>query len=351
MDSSESSEDELDQFLQDVMHRSPKTFNKRRFFTEISDKEFREKFRVPREVLDTLTTRLTPHLQQSQRNHALSPLQQVGITLHFLGTHAFYHDIGSVHGVSKATVCTVVKRVAQAIVDEFGNEAICWPNDLGKVVQEFHQIAGFPAVIGAVDGSKIRITPPKEDEEAYLDRKQHHSLNLTIVSGPNYEIYFCNTNCSGRWHDSRVLQHSNLWQEFEVHGNLPFPGAVILGDSAYPCRSWLIPPFRGDVEGAKLRFNQAHAKSRCVVERCFGILKKRFYALAECQRVLKPSFSALLIQCACILHSMCIRAGDDAADMPEVAELPDYQPADQEELAGVPQHEQRRQQLLQSFIN
>jgi hypothetical protein len=43
----------------------------------------------------------------------------------------------------------------------------------------------------------------------------------------------------------QVLRESSLWETFEG-GARPFPGAVILGDSAYPNRDWLVTPFPGD---------------------------------------------------------------------------------------------------------
>ncbi len=46
----------------------------------------------------------------------------------------------------------------------------------------------------------------------------------------------------------QVLQSTPIWTQFE-QGERPFQQAVILGDSAYPCRNWLIPPFAGDPPG------------------------------------------------------------------------------------------------------
>ena len=101
----------------------------------------------------------------------------------------------------------------------------------------------------------------------------------------DYTIYVCSSRFPGRWHDSRVIKESTLWTAFELQGHRPFPEAGILGDSAYACNDWLIPPFRGDVEGARLRFNVAHKTTRCSIERAYGVLKKRFYALQTGMRV------------------------------------------------------------------
>ena len=71
----------------------------------------------------------------------------------------------------------------------------------------------------------------------------------------------------GDVHDSRVLKESTLWTAFEENTQRPFPGAVILGASVYTCNSWLIPSFRGYVQGARFRFNEAHKKTRSPIVR------------------------------------------------------------------------------------
>lgn len=99
-----------------------------------------------------------------------------------------------------------------------------------------------------MDGTHVLVNPPSDDEDAYVNRHHTKSLNVAMVSGPDYNIYFGSSQCQGSWHDSRVLKESSFWEAFEVYGRRPFAGAVILGDSAYTCSDWLIPPFRGDVQ-------------------------------------------------------------------------------------------------------
>jgi hypothetical protein len=58
-------------------------------------------------------------------------------------------------------------------------------------------------------------------------------------------------------------------------------GAVLLGDSAYPLTEWLLTPFLGDPQGAKGRYNRSQTSTRNVIERAFGVLKKRFLSLGS----------------------------------------------------------------------
>ena len=190
-----------------------------------------------------------PRLEhRSRRNRALTARHQLLVFLHFLGTNSFYHVMHSCHGISTSTVWHIIHRVVPAILS-LKREFIRWPGQPLSIAAKFRDIAGFPCVAGCVDGTHVQVNPPPNDEDAYVNCRRSKSLNVAMVSGPDYTIYFCSSRYPGRWHDSRVIRESSLWTAFEQQGNRPFPGTVMLGDSAYACNSRLIPPFRGDVEG------------------------------------------------------------------------------------------------------
>lgn len=41
-----------------------------------------------------------------------------------------------------------------------------------QIKQEFHRIAQFPNVVGAIDGTHVRIIAPTEFEASYVNRKK-----------------------------------------------------------------------------------------------------------------------------------------------------------------------------------
>lgn len=97
------------------------------------------------------------------------------------------------------------------------------------------------------------------------------------------------------------------------------------------------------MQGARLRFNKARKKSRSTIERAYGVIKKRFYSLQKGIRVRSMTTAAELVQCAVILHNICICA--------DLLDDEDLHVEDETELREHGEgHEGRRQQLLQYFL-
>lgn len=272
---------------------------------------FRQSFRVDRDVIDQVENSIGRYLVDTNRNNALSPRQQILTATHFMGNGCQYHVNGQTHGISKSTVCRHLHRVCLLIASHLTPLFIRWPTVSYNLEQRFFQIAGFPHVKGVVDGTLIHIDAPKTDEPAYVGRDGKHSLNSVVVSGPQNEILFISAKSPGSLHDSRALRISNLWSVWE-DGWRPDNdnNAIILGDSAYPLTSWLIPP---TVRAAHNRiielaqaielYQKAHRKTRFIVERTIGILKEEFPCL-NYMRIKNPSRISTVIYAAATLHNM-----------------------------------------------
>ena len=72
-----------------------------------------------------------------------------------------------------------------------------------------------------------------------------------------------------------LLQSSTVYDRFKID---EFGDCWLLGDSGYPLMKWLITPLGNPatVEGRRFNVGLYHRKTKCVIERCFGVLKMKW---------------------------------------------------------------------------
>ncbi len=225
---------------------------------------------------EALLNRIGRHLiSPTSRSHALSSEQKLCVTLNFLGCNSMYHEVGRAGGITKSTVCRYIHETVRAINYEMFQKEVSWPTrdeEICQLPRRFYDFAKMPNVCGCVDGTLIQILAPSVNEPQFVDRHGNHSINCMMVSGPDYRFYYCSANWPDSVNDCRVLSNSSLYRTFEKDGWRPFPKAILLGDSIYPCKEWLIPPIpdvlaKSDKE---LKFNRSHKSTRRTVEQTLG---------------------------------------------------------------------------------
>ena len=173
--------------------------------------------------------------------------------------------------------------------------------------------------IGFIDGTHIRLASSPGGERDYFNRKGFPSIQLQIVVNDNLLITSAFAGYPGYTHDARVFRNGTLSRQLEG-GQLPLlPGGFIVGDSAYPLKSWLITPFKdnGRLTGQHRRYNRTVSSQRQAIERAIGLLKGRFRRLREIP-MHDPEDICTMIVAACIMHNVCITAGDTGDDFVEV---------------------------------
>ncbi|KAK6172692.1 hypothetical protein SNE40_016303 [Patella caerulea] len=111
--------------------------------------------------------------------------------------------------------------------------------DAKRVMEGFRKIAGFPKVLGCVDGTQIKIATPTENENDFINRKGVHALNVQMICDSKFRITSLCANWPGSVHDSRIWRQCELNNQFQngIHDGL------LLGDSGYPCLKYLMTPF------------------------------------------------------------------------------------------------------------
>lgn len=86
------------------------------------------------------------------------------------------------------------------------------------------------------------------------------------------------------------------------------PRLIIVGDSGYALRPWLMTPIDNPgPDSPEERYNNRQKSTRSLIERCNGVLKLRFRCLLK-HRVLhySPEKSSKIINACVVLHNICI---------------------------------------------
>lgn len=171
------------------------------------------------------------------------------------------------------------------------------------------------------------------------------------VCGPTLEFFYISARWPGSVNDARVLRRSTLCSAFD-NGYRPFPESVILGDSIYPVKRWLIPPLQATSTDAEASFNVAHKRTRAVVERAFGLWKNRFPILNKI-RVRSPQYACEIIKATSVLHNLCLRLEPDRYQSNFILdenEERNNQPVSHDVENTTPDNS-RRQQLINYFAH
>jgi len=233
------------------------------------------------------------------------------MTLWYLCNTETFRQCSDRFNVTKNSCHRIITKIIEFLIRKSG-QYIIWPTGqrLHKVKSEFFKMHGIDGVIGAIDGSHIKIKRPiSKHHYVYYNRKGDYSLLIQRVC--DYQKKFINFFCGepGFIHDSRLLKKSSLYRK-GING---FLGTnFLLGDSAYPCLDWLICPFKdnGNLTQNQKIFNYRHSATRIVIENAFGLLKGRFRRL----KFFENNDLTFVIKCiiaAAVLHNICLDNKDE----------------------------------------
>ncbi len=297
---------------------------------ELSDLELYKEYRFDKEGILYLVSLLQdalPVAEESGRGLPLAHHIIVMAGLLYLSSNAFQIRIARTLKISQASVSRAITLFVKAVaskVDMFVKFPMT-EDERRSEAAAFYDLAGFPGVVSAIDGTHIRIVSPATDVHQYRCRKGFPSLNVQVAC--NAKGLF--TNVVARWpgstHDSYILRNSELFATFE-RGDLK---GIVLGDSGYPVKCWLMTPLAESQTPAERRYNGSQKKTRVVIECAIGRLKKRFNFLHQEVRMSLDNLPAAIVSCV-VLQNIIIKEKIKE----RVFERYGYQEEDEEEDAG-----------------
>ena len=153
----------------------------------------------------------------------------------------------------------------------------------------------------------------------YHNFKNFYSVILLALVDANYRFIWASLGAPGNTHDSTLFQSSNLWSKI-VSGDVLPPALVniedtsfpplILGDGAFPMRTWITKPYGDAVLSERKRYyNYRLSRARMVSEGAFGKLKGRWRILSKKCESHKETVKKMGLACV-VLHNICIEQGD-----------------------------------------
>ncbi|KAJ1083601.1 hypothetical protein NDU88_003758 [Pleurodeles waltl] len=156
-----------------------------------------------------------------------------------------------------------------------------------------------------------------------------------------------------RVHDAYILRNSSIP---DMMGQLQRHRVWLLGDSGYPNLSWLLTPVRNPRTRAEERYNDAHGRTRRVIERTFGLLKARFRCLHMTGGSLfySPKKVCDIIIACSMLHNLALRRQvpflQDDPDDSVVAAVEPVERVDSDEDEAEDEENDNRESVIQLYF-
>ncbi|XP_072159734.1 putative nuclease HARBI1 [Bemisia tabaci] len=183
------------------------------------------------------------------------------------------------------------------------------PEAMQDVAEEFEAMYGFPQLLGCIDGTLVKIQTPTQDEHIFVDRKGNHSINCQIICDSHMRILDVVARWPGSVHDGGIFEVSQMKHRFDNH---VFGDYKLLGDSGYRLSRYLLTIYRPAITASQQIYNQLHKSTRCVVERCVGLLKGRWRCLHSTggNLIYTPGKVCRMFLACSILHNICFMTED-----------------------------------------
>ena len=281
-----------------------------------SDSNFIDLYRLDKLGLQFFSDRIKDHPLICRSTRAGLPVNtQLLVALRYLATGNSINSLKQTAElyISHGSVENCIKNVTAAL-SLLAKDDVCFkfdPNTISAIKQGFADYGGFPACIGAIDGTQIKIKAPSVDEDAYIGKKEGHHINCQIICDANLKFLDAVAKWPGSVHDSTIFNHCGFKRRLELFLR-KMPGtykASLIGDSGYAQRKIMMIPLMDDsLTAAEAAYNRAHKRSRNTAERAIGVMKSRFRCLCKQSGggiQYDPATCCQIVMACTVLHNYC----------------------------------------------
>ena len=303
-----------------------------------SDNRFKKTFRVTRTTFNNILNSIRQDIDKDNITEGpITPECRLAICLYRLGRGDYLYTVAELFGVGVSTVQSIVLEVSRSIVKNLWKSAVMelFPSNTDQVtakIIDMEQLWQFPCAWGAVDGCHLPIVCPYGGEEArkeYHNFKNFYAIVMMAIVDAKDRFVWVSVGFPGNSHDSVIFQSTQLWTDITENNIIPSIGKnihdvtvnpLILGDSAFPFRTWLLKPYGRDVlSPKKSNFNYRLGRARIVSEKAFGQLKSRWRILHRRSECEPETVKDTALACV-VLHNLCIANGN-GDNLPEHLDL------------------------------
>lgn len=297
-------------------------------WNDYSDDRFKKTFRISRNtfmyILEKVRHKLTKEIVAE---FPVSPELRLAIFLYRCGRGDYLYSIAEMTGLGVSTICCIASEVANAIVETLWESEVTTYMPKSEIefyqkISEMEQMWQFPCCWGAIDGCHIPIKCPPGGPKSckeYHNFKNFYSIVVMAMVDAKYRFTWGSCGFPGNSHDSVILQSTNLWEqiqekEYLLNISKKLAGIevppLILADSAFQLKPWLMKPYTNAKLTAKERyFNYRLSRARMVTECAYGQLKGRWRILLRKCESLPEEVKMITLACM-VLHNICISKGD-----------------------------------------
>lgn len=151
-------------------------------------KRFFDLYRMTKRLARQLIAEISKYDEDDYSHPEKIPLHlQVLATLHFLGCGSFQRRVGKdpFCTMSQSTISEAINKICWIVSNKLAPTYVCFPStdeEANAIKKGFMDKYGVPGIVGLIDGTHVALANlPKNDESAYVNRKNFKSINVQAV--------------------------------------------------------------------------------------------------------------------------------------------------------------------------